>query len=54
MSYWFLVIKYTTLLKLLQPEKLNPYLTFPCTSTDISPDFVVGIKSVGIMKSYVL
>ena len=53
MSYWFLVIKYPTLLKMLQPEKLNSYLTFYCTSTTIYPKFVVVMKSVEIINSYV-
>ena len=50
MSCWFIVIKYPTLFKILQPENLNPNLTFSCTLTAISPDFVVGVQSVGIMN----
>ena len=53
MLYWFLVIKYPKLLKMLQPGNLNLYLTFSCTSTDLSTEFVVGMKSVGIMNSSV-
>ena len=37
---------------MLQPKNLNPYLTYSCASTAISPEFVVGMKSLGIMKSY--
>ena len=51
MSYWFLVIKYPKLFKMLQPGNLNPYLTFSCTSIAIYPEFVVGIKSVVLMNS---
>ena len=53
MSYLFLVIKYPTLFKMLQPENLNPYLTCYCTLNAISTEFVVVMKSVGIMDSYV-
>ena len=53
MLYWFLVIKYPTLFKMLQPENLNNYLNYSCTLTDISPEFVVSTKSVWIMNSYV-
>ena len=53
MSYRFLVIKDLKLFKMLQPENLNPYLNFSCTLTDIYSEFVVGMKSVEIMNSYV-
>ena len=53
MSYWFLVIKDPTLCRMLQPENLNLYLTFFCTSSAISPEFVVVMKSVEIMNSFV-
>ena len=39
---------------MLQPEKLNPYLTFSCDSNDIFTEFYVGMKSLGIIKFSVL